>query len=75
MTLFAWESYKKYSWGQNELRPLSKRGYTPAFLRGSDNLGLTIVDSLDTLYLMGFKDEFYLGLKWVRENLFASKIV
>lgn len=26
MMKFAWDSYKKYAWGANELRPVSKTG-------------------------------------------------
>ncbi|KAJ1371869.1 hypothetical protein KIN20_033900 [Parelaphostrongylus tenuis] len=28
MTKFAWDSYRKYAWGSNELRPISKRGHS-----------------------------------------------
>jgi len=48
--MFAWNNYKKYAWGMDELRPVSGRG-TNWF-----GVGLTIVDSLDTLYIMGLKD-------------------
>lgn len=66
MMTHAWESYKKYAWGQNELRPLKKQGYEGSFLKG--NLGVTIVDSLDTLYIMGMTEEFNLGRDWIEEN-------
>jgi hypothetical protein len=42
----AWRAYKKYAWGYDELQTLSK---TPSIWFG---LGLTIVDSIDTLYIM-----------------------
>jgi len=32
-------------------------------------MGMSIVDSLDTLYLMGMENEFNDGVEWVRENL------
>ena len=48
--MFAWNNYKKYAWGKDELRPVSGRG------NDWFGVGLTIVDSLDTLYIMGLKD-------------------
>lgn len=46
----AWEGYKKFAWGHDHLRPVSG-GYQDWF-----GLGLTIVDSLDTMYIMGLKE-------------------
>lgn len=48
--LHAWKSYKRYAWGHDELKPVSK-GWIDWM-----GLGLTIVDSLDTLWIMGLKD-------------------
>jgi len=48
--LHAWSNYKKYAWGHDELKPVS-RGWIDFM-----GVGLTIVDSLDTLYLMGLND-------------------
>lgn len=33
MTLHAWNGYKKYAWGHNELKPLSNRGHSAGCLR------------------------------------------
>lgn len=49
----AWNSYKKTAWMQDELRPISNKG--------RDTFGgwaATLVDSLDTLWIMGLKDDF-----------------
>jgi len=46
----SWQAYHKYAWGHDELAPVSK-SHTEWF-----GLGLTIVDSLDTMYIMGFKE-------------------
>ncbi|CAI5473852.1 unnamed protein product [Closterium sp. Yama58-4] len=62
--LHAWRGYKKYAWGSDELQPRSK---TPSNNFGG--MGATIVDSLDTLFLMGLKDEFRDAQKWVAESL------
>lgn len=43
---------REYAWGQDELRPLSRAG-SKWF-----DLGLTLVDGLDTLLLAGLEPEF-----------------
>ena len=66
---FIWANYKKYAFGRDELKPLSRIG--------QDNwsgLGVTLVDALDTLWLMGMKSEFNEARDWVASSLsFASK--
>jgi ER degradation enhancer, mannosidase alpha-like 2 len=51
--LHAWNGYKQYAWGHDELKPLSKTAHD--WYSGS--LEMTPVDALDTLILMGMKDE------------------
>ena len=51
--LHGWDNYVKYAWGHDELRPLSK---TPRDWYGQSLL-MTPVDALDTLVLMGLKDQ------------------
>ena len=51
--LSSWQAYERYAWGHDELQPLSK---TPRDWYG-ESLLMTPVDSLDTLLLLGFKDE------------------
>jgi mannosidase alpha-like ER degradation enhancer 2 len=51
--LSSWQAYERYAWGHDELKPLSK---TPRDWYGEPLL-MTPVDSLDTLLLLGFKDE------------------
>lgn len=61
---FAWDGYSKYAFGKDEVKPRS---------HGQDNnwggIGTTLVDSLDTLWLMGLKDEFWKARDWVRDHL------
>ncbi|EPE08649.1 glycosyl hydrolase family 47 [Ophiostoma piceae UAMH 11346] len=48
-----WETYRQNAWGYDELMPMS--------LKGKDNFGgwgATLVDSLDTLWIMELHDEF-----------------
>eukprot|EP00568_Trieres_chinensis_P005159 CAMPEP_0183300398 /NCGR_PEP_ID=MMETSP0160_2-20130417/6841_1 /TAXON_ID=2839 ORGANISM="Odontella Sinensis, Strain Grunow 1884" /NCGR_SAMPLE_ID=MMETSP0160_2 /ASSEMBLY_ACC=CAM_ASM_000250 /LENGTH=744 /DNA_ID=CAMNT_0025462807 /DNA_START=48 /DNA_END=2282 /DNA_ORIENTATION=- len=60
----AWAGYKKYAFGMDELLPQTKRSHN-----NWGGMGTTLVDSLDTLWLMGMKDEFYEARDWVRDHL------
>ena len=51
--LHAWNGYKKYAWGHDDLRPLSKT-YHDWY---AEPLLMTPVDSLDTMIIMDLKDE------------------
>ncbi|RVE53176.1 hypothetical protein evm_002273 [Chilo suppressalis] len=73
MMRHAWNNYKLYAWGKNELKPLSKRAHLSSVFGGGD-LGVTIVDGLDTLYLMGLHDEFREGRDWVAEHLHIGEV-
>uniref|UniRef100_A0A182W4P8 alpha-1,2-Mannosidase n=1 Tax=Anopheles minimus TaxID=112268 RepID=A0A182W4P8_9DIPT len=73
MMIHAWSNYKLYAWGKNELRPLSKRGHSNSIF-GSFDLGATIVDGLDTLYLMGLHKEFDEGREWVERKFTLDNV-
>jgi hypothetical protein len=51
--LHAWRNYRRYAWGHDELRPLSR---TPRDWYGQSLL-MTPVDALDTLIIMGLGRE------------------
>ncbi|XP_014244407.1 mannosyl-oligosaccharide alpha-1,2-mannosidase IA-like isoform X2 [Cimex lectularius] len=74
MTKLAWDNYVRYAWGKNELKPISKRGHTGSIF-GSASLGATIVDGLDTLYIMGLHDEFNEGREWIKNNLNLEDVI
>ncbi|XP_075526467.1 alpha-Mannosidase class I b isoform X4 [Dermacentor variabilis] len=59
----AWKGYKAYAWGQDHLRPLSRTGHTWF------GLGLTIIDGMDTMYLMGLHEELATAQEWVAHSL------
>lgn len=62
--LHAWRGYERHAWGSDELQPISRVG------RNSfGGLGLTILDSLSTLWLMGLDREFEKGVKFVKDDL------
>ncbi|XP_055491711.1 mannosyl-oligosaccharide 1,2-alpha-mannosidase IA isoform X2 [Leucoraja erinacea] len=67
MMKHAWENYKRYAWGSNELKPLSKQQHSSSLFGNIQ--GATIVDALDTLYIMGMHDEFKEAKEWVEKNL------
>src|SRR5262245_15760881 len=52
--LHAWNGYKKYAWGKDDLKPLSK---TYRIWYGDQPILMTQVDSLDSLIMLGFKEE------------------
>ncbi|KAL8998671.1 MAG: hypothetical protein Q9169_002332 [Polycauliona sp. 2 TL-2023] len=62
----SWEGYKKHAWKEDELLPI-KGGYTTTF----GGWGATLVDSLDSLWMMGLKDEFENAVKAVKEMDFS----
>lgn len=67
--LHAWNGYKKYCWGHDDLRPISK---TCRDWYGTPIL-MTPVDSLDSLYLLGFKKEADETREYIVKNLSFDK--
>ncbi len=67
--LHAWKGYKKYAWGHDDLKPLSKT-YHDWY---SEPLLMTPVDALDTMLLMGMKDEATSTKNYIIKNLKFDK--
>ncbi|XP_036162800.1 endoplasmic reticulum mannosyl-oligosaccharide 1,2-alpha-mannosidase isoform X2 [Myotis myotis] len=65
----AWAGYRAFAWGHDELKPVSK-SFSEWF-----GLGLTLVDSLDTMWILGLKKEFGEARRWVSEKLQFQKDV
>lgn len=57
------DRYAEFAWGHDELRPVSQ-----GFADDAGRVALTLVDSLDTLWLMGMKEEFQRGVQWLEES-------
>ncbi|XP_076260600.1 alpha-Mannosidase class I a isoform X2 [Rhynchophorus ferrugineus] len=74
MMKHAWENYVRYAWGKNELKPVSKRGHSHSVF-GTQPLGASILDGLDTLYIMGMMDEFNQGREWVAKELDVDNVL
>ena len=73
MTKHAWDGYEKYAWAYNELRPVTKKGHSQSIF-GDAKTGATIIDAMDTLYIMGFEEEFDRAKTWLRDEFnFNSK--
>lgn len=49
----SWDGYKKHAWLHDEVSPLSGKSHDPF-----GGWAATLVDALDTLWIMGLKDEF-----------------
>lgn len=62
-----WESYRRHAWAKDELKPTAGEG-----LDTFGGWGATLVDSLDTLWIMGFKDYFYEAVEAVAEIDFGK---
>lgn len=63
----AWKGYKNHAWGRDELKPISK-SFGEWF-----GLGLTLIDSLDTMWILGLNEEFTEAKRWVEQELSFSK--
>jgi mannosidase alpha-like ER degradation enhancer 2 len=63
--LHAWNGYKQYAWGHDELRPLTKTSrdwYDKTLL-------MTPIDALDTMTIMGLDDEASKTRDYIAKNL------
>ena len=74
MMKYAWDGYTAYAWGKNEVRPVSKTGNSRTIF-GESDAGATIVDSMDTLFIMGMDEEFAKGKAWIETNLDLSAVM
>lgn len=63
--LYAWNAYKQYAWGHDELKPLSK-SFKDWY---GTSLYMTPVDALDTLIIMGLNDEADKDRELITKNL------
>ncbi|CAK8675021.1 unnamed protein product [Clavelina lepadiformis] len=59
----AWKGYKNTAWGHDHSHPISHR-YDDWF-----GVGLTLLDALDTMYIMGLKTEYTEAREWIATKL------
>ena len=67
--LHAWNGYKKFAWGHDDLKPLSKT-YHDWY---AEPLLMTPVDALDTMILMGLKTEAKTTREYIARSLSFDK--
>ncbi|KAH3688221.1 hypothetical protein WICPIJ_000807 [Wickerhamomyces pijperi] len=61
----SWAHYEKDAWGMDVYKPLSHKGEN----MGPAPLGWMIVDSLDTMLIMGLDEEYKTAEAWVENEL------
>ncbi|KAL1928700.1 hypothetical protein VTP01DRAFT_2486 [Rhizomucor pusillus] len=66
--MHAWEGYRKYAIGHDELRPV-----TNTFKDPFGGWGITLVDSLSTMLVMDLNDVFQDALKYLPTNYSSAK--
>jgi mannosidase alpha-like ER degradation enhancer 2 len=62
----SWEGYKKYAWGHDELLPVSRKARD--WHQGATLL-MTPLDALDTMLIMGMKEEARTTQEFIASNL------
>ncbi|KAJ8027454.1 Mannosyl-oligosaccharide 1,2-alpha-mannosidase IB [Holothuria leucospilota] len=67
MMIHAWNGYETYAWGANELKPISHTGHS-ASIFGKTAMGATIVDGVDTLYIMGLTEQYQKAHDWIAHD-------
>ncbi|KAJ9142764.1 alpha-1,2-Mannosidase [Pleurostoma richardsiae] len=65
--LHSWDGYKKYAWMHDEVAPLTRRAKDPF-----GGWAATLVDALDSLWIMGLEDEFRLAVQAVERIDFTT---
>lgn len=65
--LHAWNAYKRFAWGYDEVCPIS--GTPKNFFLPAHSFGLSIIEALDTLYVMELDTELEACLTWLRSRL------
>lgn len=63
----SWEGYKKHAWLKDEVTPVES-----GFVNSFSGWAATLVDSLDTLWMIGLKDEFEEAVKALDEINFST---
>ena len=67
---WAWDQYRAHAWGKDEIRPVT--GTASSFPLKTRHLGLSLVEALDTLWVMGLDSRFRDGVDWVKASFDAD---
>ncbi|KAK0530204.1 mannosyl-oligosaccharide alpha-1,2-mannosidase [Tilletia horrida] len=68
----SWSAYERDAWGSDEYHPHSKHGSNLSHVNvelGGGGMGYTILDSLDSLLLLGLSEEYERARDWVKKDL------
>jgi hypothetical protein len=63
----SWRGYERHAWGHDELQPLSNRSN-----EAWGGLAVTMVDGLDTAYLLGLSEEFDRAVSYIEHSLVVN---
>jgi mannosyl-oligosaccharide alpha-1,2-mannosidase len=63
---WAWANYRAHAWGKDDFLPVS--GGARSFPLRDHHLGLSLVEAMDTLWVMGLDAEFADALAWVKSS-------
>ncbi|KQS02439.1 alpha-mannosidase [Sphingomonas sp. Leaf357] len=67
---WSWDRYRERAWGKDEIKPVS--GGFSSFPLKAHHLGLSLIEALDTLWVMGLDSRFQAGVDWVKANFDAD---
>ncbi|KIP02174.1 glycoside hydrolase family 47 protein [Phlebiopsis gigantea 11061_1 CR5-6] len=62
----AWLAYERDAMGADEYHPIGHRGSN---LTAAGGIGYTVIDSMDTMLIMGLDEEYQRARKWVENKL------
>jgi len=63
---WAWANYRARAWGKDDFLPVS--GGAKSFPLKNHHLGLSLIEAMDTLWVMGLDAEFADAFGWVKAN-------
>ncbi|KAF5377098.1 hypothetical protein D9757_008768 [Collybiopsis confluens] len=66
----AWRAYERDCMGADEYHPVSRKGTN---LTNAGGIGYTVVDSIDTMLIMGLDEDYARARKWVETKLSFDK--
>nr|WP_210358303.1 glycoside hydrolase family 47 protein [Sphingomonas beigongshangi] len=67
---WAWDCYRDRAWGKDEIKAVS--GTFSSFPLKTHHLGLSLIEALDTLWVMGLDTRFEDGVAWVKSHFDAD---
>ncbi|KAK0200947.1 glycoside hydrolase family 47 protein [Desarmillaria ectypa] len=63
---YAWRAYERDAMGSDEYHPISRNGSN---LTDAGGIGYTVIDSIDTMLIMGLNDDYARARTWVADKL------